>query len=1396
MMQIKYKINMKKLKTQTYLPFGTEIPKNFNFTSREQSEYIFTKNFEATSGSIVIIKSKYHDNYTTVIFYFDNLSAQITSMNIFKGTINISIFTEFLKAAKDKQLFKPIINKGVLPQLNFKNFALVHVPKNFNRDWIFRELIEEGIILISYLWKDDTIPKVIKDLYSFFNNEFRSNPNSEVLMESVKDFNYYVLNKLSRLENLSSELEDNVNNNNSGEINIDSNGTTGGVNRKIARDIKGWPTTPNYKIGKRNFSSFNTLKDNRVYLSEETMKDITKGPRRNVIIEVENIEIDILIKKLVKKFKYEVQDLAKNDKKLLDSIKISTQFKVEFDDGSIRSCSAIDVINFSDCKFLENSYLYNWSERYSERYRDFYITKIIITYKILPEEFKRKLVSYISEADYKKSFTPKKINAQLPKTMDIKAWGELIVDSTNILECQIRKTSMIAHIILERSGDIYKNVILMFYKAGSGKPIKFIDRRDSTDSTDLTTFTRFFTKHKIIYKFVEGVQVLFKQTVDKLEFIGKLKYNKNVPKNKFITMDLETREISGKLSPICISIYTNNYINKISKLDEDNDFINKSIGESEFGGMKQTFAIWDYNNANDMLIAAFKTIMKRKYYGYNIYFHNFSYFDSIFIVKTLANLPETDIKPVFRDGKLLKLTIKFDPIKALSSKSAEGNSIADQPKYKGVLHIYDSLLILPASLDKLGKTFSVDDLTGKKSIFPLKFLNEVSDFDYEGVVPGLKYFYHPDPLNKTGFIDFLIKYREYKAVFQDTNWNLKKEIIKYCEQDVIVLHKVIFTFAKEIYKKFKINIFKYPTLPSIAFAIFRMHFMLETNIPIIKGKIYSDIKKAYYGGFVDSYEPYGENIKSYDVNSLYPASMAKCLMPVGNPTYFEGSLPLSDIFGFVYVKVYAPNLNKPILPYKDMRHPFTTRYPIGSWEGWYFSEELKNCLKYGYKFDIMKGYIFEESVLFTEYVTELYSIKQSVSPHNPWYMISKLLLNSLYGRFGMSPDMLISSIIDNLDLEKFNNENNVIIEETVDLGDKLWIQYSTPKTGDGEQTVGINNISVPIAAAITSWSRIHMSNYIMKYSDYIYNIDTDGIKVGCELNPEDVGLKLGQMKDEGDFKEAVFIAPKVYGGITIQNEMVTKIKGLKSVISYWHLKTLLYATNLKIAQPKWYRDFSNSTISIKDQLYTLAATNNKRELIRDSIGKLISTRPYLYENGELVKRSPFILYYLPIIISKFLLLSIPPQFKLFPIIKELLRLPLPLYNSQPTYNYGVIYLLPPVIYLGIPLDIIYLPGKLQDRLPLPKSFPLLPAPSVYLQLPAPLAYLHLPAPTTDANLEVKILKTKSVKVYNIKTDCYTTYSSLREASRMLGINISVISRRLSSKSTKPYKNHYIFYSYL
>jgi hypothetical protein len=122
-----------------------------------------------------------------------------------------------------------------------------------------------------------------------------------------------------------------------------------------------------------------------------------------------------------------------------------------------------------------------------------------------------------------------------------------------------------------------------------------------------------------------------------------------------------------------------------------------------------------------------------------------------------------------------------------------------------------------------------------------------------------------------------------------------------------------------IFELFKININNYSTLSSLAFGIFRTHFLRKNEIPQLSGQIENDLRQSYTGGAVDMYIPRikkGDKIYCYDVNSLYPFVMKNFDMPVGKPIQFFGDIRKidSEAFGFFYCKIISPeNLKHPIL---------------------------------------------------------------------------------------------------------------------------------------------------------------------------------------------------------------------------------------------------------------------------------------------------------------------------------------------------------------------------------------------------------------------------------------------------------------------------------------------------
>src|SRR5277367_6949469 len=133
----------------------------------------------------------------------------------------------------------------------------------------------------------------------------------------------------------------------------------------------------------------------------------------------------------------------------------------------------------------------------------------------------------------------------------------------------------------------------------------------------------------------------------------------------------------------------------------------------------------------------------------------------------------------------------------------------------------------------------------------------------------------------------------------------------------------------------------------------------------------------------------------------------------------------------------------------------------------------------------------------------------------------------------------------------------------------------------------------------------------------LFYSDTDSIDRNKPLDPKYIGSELGKMKLEHIFDDAIFLAPKVYGGITSSYEYV-KVKGLKNPVSFNQLKPLLIKdANLKINQEKWYRNISEGNIKILPEIYTLMINNLKRGLVFDNTNKYLNKIPKKLNNNNL-----------------------------------------------------------------------------------------------------------------------------------------------------------------------------------
>jgi hypothetical protein len=657
--------------------------------------------------------------------------------------------------------------------------------------------------------------------------------------------------------------------------------------------------------------------------------------------------------------------------------------------------------------------------------------------------------------------------------------------------------------------------------------------------------------------FIDNKEIVKITDKKDIKFISKIKEDSLII-NNIITLDLET----------------------ISKL-VNNEEVLQVISCCIYDGVNKTsFYLSDYKSSDDLLINAINSLLIDKYNNYKIYIHNLSSFDGIFLLRILAKLHNTKLIPIIKDDKMIALNLKFG---------------------KNKITFHDSMLLLPSSLDKLSKAFNV---INKKSIFPIKWLLNNPNFSlaYIGAVPEIKYFKDIS----------LSEYNNY--VLERFNiWNFRKELLYYNMVDCIALYEILIKFNELIYEKFGLNVFNYPTLPSLAFAIYRSSFMNDYKIPKIGGKMLHDIRKSYTGGATEMYIPYGENLYHYDINSLYPTSMLRFDMPVGHIKSFKGNILniMDNPFGFFKCKITAPKfLDNPIL---QIRYNDRTISPLGTFTGWFFSEELLNATNYGYNYEILEGYLFEKDNIFKEYVSVLHEMKQSSEKSSPMYLISKLLMNSLYGKFGMSDDLAVHVIVDSTKLDKLLETKTKLTSTELDE-DLFLLSYHEINDNKLISDNTEYDISIGVASAITAYSRVQMSQFKNLANNKMYYTDTDSAVMEKQIDYSLVGNHLGQMVLEKEYKEFVSLAPKVYGGILTNGKEFTKIKGFKNSITFETLKSLLEENkSLELQQTKWFRFINKGSITIKNQIYTLVATANKRKIIyKDK--KLFKTQAFILDN--------------------------------------------------------------------------------------------------------------------------------------------------------------------------------------
>ena len=562
--------------------------------------------------------------------------------------------------------------------------------------------------------------------------------------------------------------------------------------------------------------------------------------------------------------------------------------------------------------------------------------------------------------------------------------------------------------------------------------------------------------------------------------------------------------------------------------------------------------------------------------GYRIYAHNQGGFDSQFLINGFQLCKYSNSNIRFIRGNSTKISITIE--------------IPGKGKGLNKISFYDSYKLLPHSLKKLGESFGLEVSKGE---FPHKF-SSLENLDYLGKWPSCDNYHKPPKEINKNLFDF------------------RSESIHYIKIDCKLLHEILKTFMDRMIDNHHLNPLKSQTLPSLCFKQFRGKF-LRMNVDRIRinlgNEINNFLRDGYYGGHVDVYKPLLDKCYAYDINSQFPYAMRNFPMPIGSPTkvYKE----YIDFFGFGEYNIDCPESIKiPVLPYKtkDKKDNYYGRtiFPTGKWSGIYFSEEIKHARKLGYTCTFVRGYGFNKNYdLFKEYVDYFFDLKSTAT--NPIdRAIAKFMLNSLYGRQAMLNYDSINQYTNSDDVYNYYKNKNVIQFEE-DANDFGFIQLIVE-----DKKIKADNISVAIAAAITSYSRITIDGYKRFPNNTLAYSDTDSVYLSNPIDDKFLGKDLGLMKSEngerGYLLNCIFLAPKIYG-YDKDGKIVITCKGIeKGLVSYNDLLTLYSG---KIVTYTFDRLFKNNLgIVSKKQPYIQGDEEFvKRVKVFDRLGKWIDTKP-------------------------------------------------------------------------------------------------------------------------------------------------------------------------------------------
>lgn len=519
-----------------------------------------------------------------------------------------------------------------------------------------------------------------------------------------------------------------------------------------------------------------------------------------------------------------------------------------------------------------------------------------------------------------------------------------------------------------------------------------------------------------------------------------------------------------------------------------NEEIKLNLEDIKKLNLEKYFDFGGENVINNFFTYLFKF---KKYSKINIFFHNFKNFDAYFLLPYLLEnfeqkmveeeLVNNSFHLLFLNSFLLNIKIKFNNC---------------------VFNFLDSLAFFPkTSLKNFGEIIGLEKL----------------ETDFETNLEK--------KLTK--------KYLDFR---------------KYTQRDSKILSKFLYYFMT----KNQINLAVAISIAGISFRVFKEKYK-NKGLYIFNKFNWNLINKSYFGGFtyLNSKKELKiiKNLNYYDINSAYPYILSK-KVPFGEIVEFK-SQKWKSAEKIYWIRIKKLKINEydiGIIRIKG-KNEFLKNFE-GDLEYVLWEFELDFVYKFYkiFEFEIINIYIIKTKKFVDKFIDFWYSKKQKTSAKKTVEekmenIFAKLVLNSLYGKFGesilKSQKIYSKTNLLNYNIIEKNSKEYEIIRENKNLLYKNFRLFELKELEP--RTKKFKNIA--IASFVTAKIRTILYSKILKDPKNFVYCDTDSIFFeNTKLDFKELGVELGKWKIEKEGISGYFVKNKQYF-LDIQNNIEFKLAG-------------------------------------------------------------------------------------------------------------------------------------------------------------------------------------------------------------------------------------------------------------